>query len=173
MQANPPINSISQHYHILSMSKRLDDYALCRGLIKAKLHPGNAVLLDTWRKRLNRGFAFWTSTFLSLFEPSNDRVTSIHWADHYSFFAATYLKHLERRLKHDAKLFYDYGWMETQRRLQTNRDALLEQYFANLEDVYNLQDTLIQSVLPSVTDELGLGLEAQEWAKEWLSDTRT
>src|SRR5258708_32593900 len=62
--------------------------------------------------------------------------------------------------------------METQRRLRTNRDALLEQYFANLDDVYNLQDTLIQSVLPSVTDELGLGSEAQEWAKEWLSDTR-
>ena len=57
--------------------------------------------------------------------------------------------------------------------MQTNRDALLDQYFANLEDVYNLQDTLIQSILPSVTDEFGLGLEAQEWAKEWLSDTRT
>lgn len=63
--------------------------------------------------------------------------------------------------------------MDTQKRLQTNQDALLEQYFANLEGVYNLQDTLIQSVLPSVTDELGLGSEAQEWAKEWLSDTCT
>ena len=63
--------------------------------------------------------------------------------------------------------------METQKRLQTNQDALLEQYFANLEAVYNLQDTLIQNVLPSVTDELGLGLEAREWAREWLSDTCT
>ena len=63
--------------------------------------------------------------------------------------------------------------METHQRLQSNRDTLLEEYFANLNDVYDLQDTLIQSVLPSVTDELQLGLEAQEWAKEWLSDTCT
>ena len=63
--------------------------------------------------------------------------------------------------------------METYQRLQSNRDTLLEEYFANLNDVYDLQDTLIQSVLPSVTDELQLGLEAQEWAKEWLSDTCT
>ena len=63
--------------------------------------------------------------------------------------------------------------MDARKRLKTNRDALLEQYFANLEGVYNLQDTLIQSILPSVTDELGLGSEAKEWAKEWLSDTRT
>ncbi|KAF8902909.1 CRAL-TRIO domain-containing protein [Gymnopilus junonius] len=61
--------------------------------------------------------------------------------------------------------------METRKRLQKNRDALLEQYHTNLDDVYNLQDTLIRDVLPSVTDELELGPEAQEWAKEWLSDT--
>ncbi|PPQ66319.1 hypothetical protein CVT26_011150 [Gymnopilus dilepis] len=61
--------------------------------------------------------------------------------------------------------------METRKRLQKNRDALLEQYHANLDDVYSLQDALIQSVLPSVTDELGLGRDAQEWVKEWLSDT--
>ena len=63
--------------------------------------------------------------------------------------------------------------METRKRLQKNRDALLEQYHANLDDVYSLQDALIQSVLPSVTDELGLGRDAQEWVKEWLSDTCT
>ena len=62
--------------------------------------------------------------------------------------------------------------METIQRLQTNRDALLEQYRSNLDDVYNLQDTLIQEILPSVTDELQLGPEIQDWAKEWLSDTR-
>ncbi|KAF8971084.1 CRAL-TRIO domain-containing protein [Flammula alnicola] len=61
--------------------------------------------------------------------------------------------------------------METLRRLQTNRDALLEQYHSNLEDVYTLQDTLIQDVLPTVADELELSPEIQEWAKEWLSDT--
>ena len=63
--------------------------------------------------------------------------------------------------------------METYQRLQSNRDSLLEEYFSNLDNIYDLQDTLIQSVLPSVTDELQLGLEAQEWAKEWLSDTCT
>jgi len=63
--------------------------------------------------------------------------------------------------------------MEVYGRLQKNRDVLLQQYFAHLEDVYDLQDTLIQSILPSITDELGLGLQAQAWAKEWLSDTCT
>jgi len=62
--------------------------------------------------------------------------------------------------------------METLQRLETNRDALLEQYRSNLDDVYNLQDTLIQEILPSVSDELQLAPERQDWAKEWLSDTR-
>ncbi|KIM45318.1 hypothetical protein M413DRAFT_441999 [Hebeloma cylindrosporum] len=61
--------------------------------------------------------------------------------------------------------------METLQRLETNRDALLEQYRSNLDDVYNLQDTLIQEILPSVSDELQLAPEIQDWAKEWLSDT--
>ncbi|KAF4620914.1 hypothetical protein D9613_000308 [Agrocybe pediades] len=61
--------------------------------------------------------------------------------------------------------------MDTRSRLQTNRDALLEQYHSNLEDIYTLQDTLIRDILPSVTDELALTPEVQEWAKEWLSDT--
>ncbi|PPQ84585.1 hypothetical protein CVT25_015788 [Psilocybe cyanescens] len=61
--------------------------------------------------------------------------------------------------------------METFKRLERNRDALLEQYHSNLEDIYNLQDTLIRDILPSVTDELELSPESQEWAKEWLSDT--
>lgn len=62
--------------------------------------------------------------------------------------------------------------METLQRLETNRDALLEQYRSNLDDIYNLQDTLIQEILPSVSDELQLAPEIQDWAKEWLSDTR-
>lgn len=62
--------------------------------------------------------------------------------------------------------------METLQRLETNRDALLEQYRSNLDDVYDLQDTLIQEILPSVSDELQLAPEIQDWAKEWLSDTR-
>ncbi|KAF9482205.1 CRAL/TRIO domain-containing protein [Pholiota conissans] len=61
--------------------------------------------------------------------------------------------------------------METLRRLQKNRDALLEQYHSNLEDTYSLQDTLIQEILPTVADELELTSDCQEWAKEWLSDT--
>jgi hypothetical protein len=63
--------------------------------------------------------------------------------------------------------------METLQRLQKNQDALLEQYHANLEDTYSLQDTLIQDILPTVADELELSPESQEWAKEWLSDTCT
>ena len=63
--------------------------------------------------------------------------------------------------------------METIQRLQRNSDALLEQYHANLEDIYNLQDTLIRDILPSVADELELSPESQDWGKEWLSDTRT
>lgn len=63
--------------------------------------------------------------------------------------------------------------METLKRLQTNRDALLEQYHSNLDDIYDLQETLIRDILPSVTDELELGPESQEWVKEWLSDTCT
>lgn len=49
----------------------------------------------------------------------------------------------------------------------------MEQYHANLEDVYSLQDTLIRDILPTVADELELSPESQDWGKEWLSDTRT
>ncbi|KAF8160690.1 CRAL-TRIO domain-containing protein [Crassisporium funariophilum] len=61
--------------------------------------------------------------------------------------------------------------MQTLERLRTNRDTLLQQYHSNLEDVLSLQDTLIQDILPSVTDELELSPEAVEWSKEWLCDT--
>ncbi|KAF9527318.1 CRAL-TRIO domain-containing protein [Crepidotus variabilis] len=61
--------------------------------------------------------------------------------------------------------------METNTRLKTNRDTLLEQYNVNLDGVYDMQDTLLQSILPSLSDELGLPKEVQEWAREWLSDT--
>ncbi|KJA20016.1 hypothetical protein HYPSUDRAFT_142747 [Hypholoma sublateritium FD-334 SS-4] len=61
--------------------------------------------------------------------------------------------------------------METIQRLQRNSDAILEQYHANLEDVYRLQDTLIRDILPTVADELELSPESQDWGKEWLSDT--
>ncbi|KAJ6594437.1 CRAL-TRIO domain-containing protein [Mycena capillaripes] len=45
------------------------------------------------------------------------------------------------------------------------------QYAENLEAVLALQGTLIQDILPSVTDELELDAESIQWAKEWLSDT--
>lgn len=63
--------------------------------------------------------------------------------------------------------------METHERLQKNRDYLLQQYNSNLEDILNLQDTLIQDILPSITDELELCQEAVEWAADWLCDTGT
>ncbi|KAF5321944.1 hypothetical protein D9619_001492 [Psilocybe cf. subviscida] len=64
-------------------------------------------------------------------------------------------------------------WMENLNRLQAAQEALLEEYRTNLEDIYNIQDTLIQDILPSVTDDLDLTPNACAWAKEWLSDTST
>ncbi|TFK44283.1 CRAL-TRIO domain-containing protein [Crucibulum laeve] len=61
--------------------------------------------------------------------------------------------------------------MDIQNRLQANHDKLLETYHANIEDILNLQDTLIHDILPSVNDELQLGPDAAEWAKQWLCDT--
>ncbi len=55
--------------------------------------------------------------------------------------------------------------------LKVNCDKLLEQYHANLRDVRALQETLINDILPSVSDELHLGDSETNWAKEWLSDT--
>ncbi|KAK0455570.1 CRAL-TRIO domain-containing protein [Desarmillaria tabescens] len=55
--------------------------------------------------------------------------------------------------------------------LKTNCDKLLEQYHANLRDVRALQETLINDILPSVSDELHLGDLETSWAKEWLNDT--
>ncbi|KAJ7680820.1 CRAL-TRIO domain-containing protein [Mycena polygramma] len=58
--------------------------------------------------------------------------------------------------------------------LDANREKLRllgSQYTENLEAVLALQGTLIQDILPSVTDDLGLEAEAIDWAKEWLSDT--
>ena len=63
--------------------------------------------------------------------------------------------------------------METHERLRKNRDYLLHQYNSNLEDILNLQDTLIRDILPSITDELELCPEAVKWATDWLCDTCT
>jgi retinaldehyde-binding protein 1 len=61
--------------------------------------------------------------------------------------------------------------MTIQDLLQKNYEKLLEQYTCNLEGVLTLQATLIRDILPSIQDELELGPEATEWAKEWLEDT--
>ncbi|KAK7005963.1 hypothetical protein R3P38DRAFT_3326409 [Favolaschia claudopus] len=45
------------------------------------------------------------------------------------------------------------------------------QYSQNLEAVRELQGTLLDDILPSVTDELELDEEAIQWAEEWLADT--
>ncbi|KAJ7354666.1 CRAL-TRIO domain-containing protein [Mycena albidolilacea] len=50
-------------------------------------------------------------------------------------------------------------------------ELLGAQYTENLEAVLALQGTLIDDILPSVTDELELDADSIEWAKEWLSDT--
>ncbi|EGO00333.1 hypothetical protein SERLA73DRAFT_180870, partial [Serpula lacrymans var. lacrymans S7.3] len=62
---------------------------------------------------------------------------------------------------------------DTHSRLQANHDQLVSQYEGNLENVLALQETLIQDVLPHVTDELQMGGETVNWAKEWLQDTST
>ncbi|KAF5355528.1 hypothetical protein D9758_006381 [Tetrapyrgos nigripes] len=56
--------------------------------------------------------------------------------------------------------------------LQINCDKLLAQYRSNLKTVLELQTTLIDDVLPSVVDELNLGKQQMEWAREWLEDTQ-
>lgn len=61
--------------------------------------------------------------------------------------------------------------METQ--LRKNKDVLLQEYRSNLQDVLDLQDTFIQDILPSVTDELELCPEAVTWVTDWLCDTCT
>lgn len=60
--------------------------------------------------------------------------------------------------------------MNTRDLLQANHEKLLEQYRSNLEGLLTLQAILIHDILPSVVDELELGIEATEWAKQWLED---
>ncbi|KAJ7661636.1 CRAL-TRIO domain-containing protein [Mycena rosella] len=55
--------------------------------------------------------------------------------------------------------------------LKANFHRLESQYTENLDAVQALQGTLIQDILPSVTDELELDAESIRWATEWLSDT--
>jgi len=57
-------------------------------------------------------------------------------------------------------------------KLRTNRDALLDQYNDNLAATRDIQHTLVHDVLPSVVDELALDSDAQQWAKDFLLDTR-
>lgn len=61
--------------------------------------------------------------------------------------------------------------MDIHSRLQENCNKLLESYYANIQDVERLQETLINDILPSVRDELQLSPDATEWAKQWLLDT--
>ncbi|KAJ7467174.1 CRAL-TRIO domain-containing protein [Mycena latifolia] len=55
--------------------------------------------------------------------------------------------------------------------LKANFQQLLAQYTENLDAVRDLQGTLIQDILPSVTDELELDDPQIQWATEWLEDT--
>ncbi|KAJ3564427.1 hypothetical protein NP233_g8305 [Leucocoprinus birnbaumii] len=61
--------------------------------------------------------------------------------------------------------------MEIQNLLQTNSTRLLETYHENIDNVLDLQATLIRDILPSVVDEFELSPDATEWATEWLNDT--
>ena len=62
-------------------------------------------------------------------------------------------------------------FMSIRERLQENCNRLLESYQANIRDVQKLQETLLNDILPSVTDELQLSPDATEWSREWLMDT--
>lgn len=57
--------------------------------------------------------------------------------------------------------------------LHANNERLVEQYNSNLEAVRGLQMTLLEDILPSVSDELSLDSNAVRWAKEWAKDTCT
>jgi hypothetical protein len=59
----------------------------------------------------------------------------------------------------------------TQLLLQTNCERLIEQYNARLNGVLALQRTLIEDILPSTADELGLDDRTVAWVREWLEDT--
>jgi hypothetical protein len=63
--------------------------------------------------------------------------------------------------------------MTIQEVLRVNHEALLEQYHTNAEVVSSLQAVLLRDILPSLRDELELGPDTTEWAKEWLCDTCT
>lgn len=56
--------------------------------------------------------------------------------------------------------------------LQAHKHALTELYNTRLEEVGQLQKTLIEDVLPNVVFELGLNAEEEAGAKEWIQDTR-
>ncbi|KAG5639451.1 hypothetical protein H0H81_001573 [Sphagnurus paluster] len=63
--------------------------------------------------------------------------------------------------------------MSTMDLLRANFERLMQQYNTNVHAILALQATLIRDILPSVSDELELGPDATEWAKEWLEDTYT
>lgn len=61
--------------------------------------------------------------------------------------------------------------MDIQELLKANSEQLLATYNEHIDQVLDLQATLIRDILPSVVDEFELGPEATEWAREWLNDT--
>jgi hypothetical protein len=57
--------------------------------------------------------------------------------------------------------------------LEANKQRLLNDYNARIEDVKELQTILLEDILSSLVDELELTPEAAQWAEEWLKDTST
>lgn len=60
--------------------------------------------------------------------------------------------------------------MDLRSLLEVNCVNLWDQYNSNLEQVVELQTTLINDILPHVQHDLELDNEATDWAKEWLED---
>ncbi|KAF5351795.1 hypothetical protein D9756_007633 [Leucocoprinus leucothites] len=77
---------------------------------------------------------------------------------------------LQPRLYHRPRRQLQRG-MEIQDLLKTNSIRLLATYHENINNVLDLQVTLIRDILPSVVDEFDLNPDATEWATEWLNDT--
>lgn len=61
--------------------------------------------------------------------------------------------------------------MSILRVMQANSSRVSDLYSSKLDQVLELQSTLIHDILPSMTGELDLDHNTSLWAKDWLQDT--
>lgn len=61
--------------------------------------------------------------------------------------------------------------MESNASLRHNHEKLVNLYHEHLQTVRSLQRTVVDDIVPGILDELELGSDAAEWAREWADDT--